>query len=44
MVDKLVNNVEYPKNIECSIEKVLNVLEGKWSFLIIKNLFEGTRR
>ena len=32
------------KNIECSIEKALNILGGKWTFLIIKNLFEGTKR
>ena len=44
MVESLVNNIKSPKEIECSIEKVLDVLEGKWSFLIIKNLFEGTRR
>jgi len=44
MVESLVNNMESSKEIECSIEKVLDVLEGKWSFLIIKNLFEGTRR
>ncbi|MBC8059146.1 MAG: helix-turn-helix transcriptional regulator [Clostridiaceae bacterium] len=44
MVEKVVNITECPPNVECSIEKVLDVLEGKWSFLIIKNLFEGTRR
>jgi DNA-binding HxlR family transcriptional regulator len=38
------SNIDCPVEIECSIEKALNVLEGKWSFLIIKNLFEGTRR
>lgn len=31
-------------NIECSIEKALEVLNGKWTFLIIRDLFEGTRR
>lgn len=30
--------------IECSIEKALNVIGGKWSFLILKQLFEGTKR
>lgn len=29
---------------ECSIEKALNIIGGKWSFLIIKNLFGGTMR
>ncbi|TCL71616.1 HxlR family transcriptional regulator [Hydrogenispora ethanolica] len=33
-----------PPNVECSIEKALEILEGKWSFLIIKELFEGVRR
>ena len=33
-----------PVNIECSIEKALEVLNGKWTFLIIRDLFEGTRR
>jgi DNA-binding HxlR family transcriptional regulator len=30
--------------IACSIEKALDVLGGKWTFLIIRDLFEGTRR
>ncbi|MBS4196271.1 helix-turn-helix transcriptional regulator [Bacillus sp. FJAT-49870] len=30
--------------IECSIEKALNVIGGKWTFLILKQLFEGTKR
>lgn len=30
--------------IECSIERALDVLGGKWTFLIIRDLFEGTRR
>ncbi len=29
---------------ECSIEKALTIIGGKWSFLIIKNLFGGTMR
>ena len=32
------------ETIECSIEKALNVIGGKWSFLVLKELFEGTRR
>ncbi|SDY32895.1 DNA-binding transcriptional regulator, HxlR family [Evansella caseinilytica] len=31
-------------HIECSIEKALNIIGGKWSFLILKNLFTGTKR
>ncbi|TXC91304.1 helix-turn-helix transcriptional regulator [Metabacillus litoralis] len=31
-------------HIECSIEKALNIIGGKWSFLVIKQLFDGTRR
>lgn len=30
--------------IECYVEKALNVIGGKWSFLVIKNLFDGTKR
>lgn len=30
--------------IECYVEKSLVVIGGKWSFLIIKNLFTGTKR
>jgi DNA-binding HxlR family transcriptional regulator len=33
-----------PPNIECSIEKSLEILNGKWSFLILRDLFCGTRR
>ena len=31
-------------SVECCVEKALNVIGGKWSFLIIKNLFTGTKR
>jgi len=30
--------------IECCVEKALDVIGGKWSFLIIKNLFNGKMR
>ena len=30
--------------VECSIEKALEVLDGKWTFLILKELFDGNRR
>ncbi|WP_438447910.1 winged helix-turn-helix transcriptional regulator [Gorillibacterium sp. sgz5001074] len=33
-----------PIHIECSIEKTLNVVGGKWSFLVLRELFCGTRR
>jgi DNA-binding HxlR family transcriptional regulator len=36
--------LECPPGVECSIEKALEVLEGKWTFLILRDLFEGTRR
>lgn len=33
-----------PEHVECSIEKALAVLDGKWTFLILRDLFEGTKR
>nr|WP_159881660.1 helix-turn-helix domain-containing protein [Paenibacillus puerhi] len=33
-----------PVHIECSIEKALDVVGGKWSFLVLKELFNGKRR
>jgi len=45
-IDKKANSY-YPKTpvvIECNIEKTLNVLGGKWAFLVIRELFGGTRR
>lgn len=32
------------KTVVCLIEKALDVLQGKWTFLILRDLFEGTRR
>lgn len=29
---------------ECSIEKALHVIGGKWTFLILRELFNGTKR
>ena len=29
---------------DCSIEKALEVLGGKWTFLIIRDLFDGKKR
>lgn len=39
-----IENIEYPTKIECSIEKALDILGGKWTFLIIRDLFDGTKR
>jgi DNA-binding HxlR family transcriptional regulator len=33
-----------PKVIECSVERTLEVIGGKWSFLVLRELFCGTRR
>lgn len=33
-----------PTQIDCSIEKTLNVIGGKWSFLVLRELFCGTKR
>lgn len=33
-----------PCHVECSIEKALDVLGGKWTFLIIRDLQCGTKR
>ena len=31
-------------SFQCNVEKALNIIGGKWSFLIIKHLFDGTMR
>jgi DNA-binding HxlR family transcriptional regulator len=31
-------------SVECCVEKTLNLIGGKWSFLILKNLFSGKKR
>lgn len=33
-----------PEHVECSIEKALDILGGKWTFLIIRDLFDGVKR
>lgn len=33
-----------PTQIACSIEQTLNVIGGKWSFLVLRELFCSTRR
>lgn len=30
--------------IECYVGRALDAIGGKWSFMIIKNLFDGTKR
>ena len=30
--------------IPCSIEKALTIIGGKWSFLVLKELYTGTKR
>jgi len=30
--------------VECCVEKTLNVIGGKWGFLILKNLFSSKKR
>ncbi|MEI6101012.1 MAG: helix-turn-helix domain-containing protein [Eubacteriales bacterium] len=38
------DNCKCPEGVECSIEKALDVLGGKWTFLIIRDLSEGVKR
>lgn len=33
-----------PEYIECNIERTLDVLGGKWAFLVLRELFCGTKR
>ena len=35
---------ECKDSFQCNVEKALNIIGGKWSFLIIKHLFDGTMR
>lgn len=45
-------NISTPKSIkdivtpdmDCSIEKAINIIGTKWSFLILRELFNGTKR
>jgi DNA-binding HxlR family transcriptional regulator len=44
---KTVANNYIPKNpvhIDCNIERTLDVLGGKWAFLVLRELFGGTKR
>lgn len=42
-MDRKASN-DCPVNIECSIEKALSILDGKWTFLILRDLFSGKKR
>jgi DNA-binding HxlR family transcriptional regulator len=47
MTSPFVTSYTVPKDpeiIECSVEKTLDVLGGKWAFLVLRELFCGTRR
>lgn len=33
-----------PVYIDCSIERTLDAIGGKWSFLVLRELFGGTKR
>ncbi|MBP1995617.1 winged helix-turn-helix transcriptional regulator [Paenibacillus eucommiae] len=33
-----------PAQVDCSIDPAINVLSGKWSFLVIRELYRGTKR
>jgi DNA-binding HxlR family transcriptional regulator len=47
MTSPTVTSYTIPKQplfIECSIEKTLDVIGGKWAFLVLRELFNGTRR
>jgi DNA-binding HxlR family transcriptional regulator len=41
-----INNYipKIPQVIDCRIEKTLNVIGGKWSFYVLRELFEGIKR
>jgi len=44
-VNKASNYIpKTPDHIECNIEKTLDVLGGKWAFLVIRELFGGKMR
>jgi DNA-binding HxlR family transcriptional regulator len=32
------------KTVECEVERLLGVIGGKWKVLILRELFEGTKR
>lgn len=38
------NICESTFGVECYVEKTLNVLGGKWAYLVIKHLFSGKKR
>lgn len=36
--------IKYSNKDECFVERALEILGGKWTFVILKNLFEGDKR
>jgi DNA-binding HxlR family transcriptional regulator len=42
--EKHIIDEKCPEHVECSIEKALDILGGKWTFLIIRDLFCGVKR
>lgn len=38
------NELIKPRTAECYVEKMFNIIGTKWSFLVIKQLFTGTKR
>jgi len=43
-VEEIAQSQSKYENYECSIEKSLNIIGGKWSFLVIRELFHGKKR
>ncbi|WP_416148823.1 winged helix-turn-helix transcriptional regulator [Salipaludibacillus sp. HK11] len=39
-----INQQVLDKEVECSIEKALDIIGGKWSFLVMKELFDEKKR
>ncbi|MBM7570742.1 winged helix-turn-helix transcriptional regulator [Aquibacillus albus] len=44
MGEQSIENQDSELVVECSIEKVLDVIGSKWSFLILRELFCGVKR
>lgn len=39
-----MKEIKCSNDIPCSIEKTLNIIGNKWSFLVLKVLYDGTQR
>jgi DNA-binding HxlR family transcriptional regulator len=44
IVTRQEHDYECPDDYECSIEKALDAIGGKWSFLILRELLHGAKR